>query len=187
MFTIPKKNEINNIIKIILNDFNMQNKGLYDIQIGGSQTHGFIDEKSDIDLIFIVEDVNIWKKRLAYGERLNMKTKKEEWKQYWNYRQHHNIDILFLPKKDFIKVEKLLRSYSLLHNRFLYNEEYEYMPALYPGEIIQPSMVDYTLKIKPRKVKRLEQAYKDKKIFFPTKQIEQEWSELLEKRKIQYN
>jgi hypothetical protein len=107
---------------------------------------------------------------------------KPTWQKYWDYKSEHNVDVLMIPKKDYIKVKHLLRHYSLITNKFLYNEEHEYMPSIWPGEIIQPSTADYTLQIKPSKVKKLEQAYKDNKIFFPTKQMEQEWLELLEKK-----
>jgi predicted nucleotidyltransferase len=182
MFTIPKPEVLNKIISFILDDLEMRDEGLYDIQLFGSYMNGFVDDEGDIDIVFIVEDLYKWKHKISPGFRKKMGDWKPTWQKYWDYKSEHNVDVLMIPKKDYIKVKHLLRHYSLITNKFLYNEEHEYMPSIWPGEIIQPSTADYTLQIKPSKVKKLEQAYKDNKIFFPTKQMEQEWLELLEKK-----
>ena len=144
----------------------MGDEGLYDIQLCGSYVNGFVDDKSDIDIVFIVEDLDKWRQKISSVFRKRIKSK-------------HNVDVLMASKKDYLKVKHLLRNYSLTKNKFLYNEEHEYMPTIFPRPRLQPSTADYTLKIKRSKIKRLKQAYKDNTIFFPTKQIEQEWLELL--------
>jgi len=165
---ITINNSIQKVISFIVEDLEMGNEGLYDIQLCGSYVNGFVDDKSDIDIVFIVEDVDKWRQKIS--SRLKRKIKSED-----------NVDILMVSKNRYLKVKHLLRNYSLTKNKFLYNEEHEYMPTIFPGPRIRSSTADYTLKIKRSKIKRLKQAYKDDKIFFPTKQLEQEWLELLDK------
>jgi len=149
----------------------MKDEGLYDIHLCGSYMNGFVDDKSDIDIVFIVEDLDKWRQKVSSRFRKKIKSK-------------HNVDVLMASKHNYLKAKHLLRHYSLTKNKFLYNEEHEYMPTILPGPSL-PSV--YTLKIKRSKIKRLKQAYKNNKIFFPTKQIEQEWLELLEKTTTQFN
>lgn len=165
---IPKYEILTKVISSIVDDLEMADEGLYDIQLCGSYVNGFVDDKSDIDIVFIVEDVEKWRQKLSSKFRTDIKSK-------------YNVDVLMVSKKHYIKVKHFLRNYSLTKNKFLYNEEHEYMPTIFPGPRVHSSTADYTLKIKRSKIKRLKKAYGDSKIFFPTKQIEQEWLELLEK------
>tara|TARA_B100000287_G_scaffold86018_1_gene78634 strand:- start:48 stop:626 length:579 start_codon:yes stop_codon:yes gene_type:complete len=182
MFKIPKRKVLNKIISFILDDLEMRGEGLYDVQLCGSYVNGFIDDDSDIDIVFIVEDLYKWKHKISPGFRRKMGNWCPIWQKYWNYKSKHNVDVLMVSKKDYIKVEHLLRNYSLTKNKILYNEEHQYMPTIFPGTIIQPSEKDYTVRIKNRKLKMYEDAYHKNLIHFPTQKIESIWTSLFESK-----
>ena len=182
MFEIPKHKVLNKIISFILDDLEMRDEGLYDVQLCGSYVNGFTDDDSDIDIVFIVEDLYKWKRKISPGFRKKMGDWKPTWQKYWNYKSKHNVDVLMVSKKDYIKVEHLLRNYSLTKNKFLYNEEHQYMPTIFPGTITQPSEKDYMVRIKNRKLKMYEDAYNKNLIHFPTPKIKSIWTSLFESK-----
>ena len=104
MFEIPKHKVLNNITSFILDDLQMRDEGLYDVQLCGSYVNGFIDDYSDLDIVFIVEDLHKWKHKISPGYREKMGDWKPTWQKYWNYKSKHNVDVLIVSKKEYIKV-----------------------------------------------------------------------------------